>query len=874
LTHCPSLSASEGPRLALRWRSGSVFAFCTDHFFLSINLHESNMALRQIVLPLILLASAANSVHANDGKGLGDPGALRRVRIDTGRSKDGAFTLAGRDAWQQLIVTGEYASGQQRDLTRAVSYDAQPPGIVQIDATGLVTPLKEGQATIAANTKGAVAAKVQVTVAHLLVEPPINFANQIVPMFTKFGCNAGGCHGKASGQNNFKLSLLGFEPEEDYEYLVKEARGGRRILPSSPEHSILLLKATGAMAHGGGKKIERDSPHYRLMLRWIEQGAPYGTKNDATVTRIEVLPRQRVLAFNSHQQLTVIAHLSDGKVLDVTRMTQFEVNEKELAEVSDTGLTRSRNMPGTVAVMARFQTHVDVFRALIPLGATVAKLPKANHFVDDLVFAHLKKLGLPPSELCDDATFVRRVTIDIAGRLPTRAEAEAFCADADPERFEKLVDRLLASKDYADYFAGKWSAVLRNRRKTPADDAKPTFAFHGWIRENLDKNTSYDQFVRDVLTATGEEIKSPPVQWYREVKDASAQLEDMAQLFLGQRIACAKCHHHPLEKWSQDDYWGLAAFFSRVELKEAKKGKKKGDPNEPFVVNVKTGKAEAVNPKTKIALKPAGLGSAARTIDAEDDPRHKLVDWMIEQDNPFFAKTLVNRYWKHFFSRGLVEPEDDLRATNPPTNPELLDALAKAFVDSKYDLKKLVRTICTSSAYRLSSTPNAHNADDRQNYSRFLPRRMNAEVLLDAIDEVTLTKTIFKGVPAGTRAVQLPDNQFESYFLSVFGRPDFASACECERSGDSSLAQSLLMYNSADLMKKVAGARLKQLASDKRPHEERLRELYLIALSRTPTPAEMAHLVAYLNARPNAMQAAYEDILWAVVNTKEFSFNH
>jgi hypothetical protein len=823
------------------------------------------MICRLIAISLLITGLGAAWAHA------GDAGVPQKIRIDTGRP---SITLAGRDAWQQLLVTGETANGQTRDLTRSAMYTVEPAAIVHVDASGLVTPIKEGTATITATVAGAAPARVQVTVAHLTVEPAINFANQIVPLFTKFGCNAGGCHGKASGQNNFKLSLLGFEPEEDYEYLVKEARGGRRVLTSAPEHSILLLKATGAMAHGGGKKIDRDSPYYRLMLRWIEQGTPYGAKDDATVMRIEVLPRLRVLAMGSEQQLAVIAHLSDGRTLDVTRMTQFETNEKDVAEVSDTGLVRTRQLPGTVAVMARFQTHVDVFRALIPLGAPVAKLPKTDHFIDAHVFAHLKKLGLPPSELCDDATFVRRVTIDIAGRLPTRIETEKFCADKDPRRHEKLVDTLLDSKDYADYFASKWSAVLRNRRKTPAEDAKPTVAFHAWIRDNLEKNVPYDRFVRDVLTATGEEVKSPPTQWYREVKDASAQLEDMAQLFLGQRIGCAKCHHHPLEKWTQDDYWGLAAFFSRVALKEAKKGKKKGEPGEPFMVQFKQGAAEAVNPKTKLALKPAGLGGKPMTLPADDDPRHKLVDWMIEKDNPFFARTLVNRYWKHFFSRGLVEPEDDLRVTNPPTNPELLDALAKSFIDSKYDLKKLVRTICASQAYRLSSTPNEHNADDRQNYSRFLPRRLNAEVLLDAIDEVTQAKTVFKGVPAGTRAVQLPDNQVDSYFLSVFGRPDFASACECERSGDSSLAQSLLMYNSADLMKKVGGARLKALASDKRPHEERLRELYLVALSRTPTADEMAHMTAYLNARPQAVQAAYEDILWAVVNTKEFSFNH
>ena len=799
----------------------------------------------------------------------GDTDALQKLHPETK-----SFTLAGRDAWRQLLVSGQHASGKTLDWTAKVTYDAEPAGIVRIDSTGLVTPIKDGKASVTITAPGAAAVKLDITVTHIADDLPINFANQIVPIFTKFGCNAGGCHGKASGQNNFKLSLLGFEAEEDYEYLVKEARGGRRILPAAPAYSMLLLKAVGAMPHGGGKKFDTESPYYRLMLRWIQQGAPFGAKNDPVITRIEVLPRERTMDRTTRQQLAAVAHLSDGSTMDVTRMTQFETNERDLADVSDTGVVETRGPAGTFAVMARFQSHVDVFRATVPLGAAVTKLPTENNFVDALVFKQLKKLGMPPSDLCDDGIFIRRVTIDIAGRLPTLEETEKFLANKDPQRYEKLVDSLLESKDYADYFASKWSAILRNRRKTPQEDAKPTFAFHAWIRESLDKNVPFDQFTRSVLTATGEEIKTPAVQWYREVKDPSAQIEDMAQLFLGQRIGCAKCHHHPLEKWSQEDYWSLAAFFSRVQIKEAKKAKKKGEPTDPFMVSFKPGAAELVNPRTKLSVKATGLGAKPAVIAAEDDPRHKLVDWMVAADNPFFARTLANRYWKHFMGRGLVEPEDDLRATNPPTNPELLDALAKHFTDTKYDLKKMVRTICTSNAYRLSSLPNAHNADDRQNFSRFIPRRLNAEVLLDAIDQVALAKPNFKGVPAGTRAVQLPDNQFDSYFLSVFGRPDFASACECERSGDSNLAQSLLLYNSTELMKKIAGQRVKDLAKDKRSHDDRLKDLYRIALSRSPSPQELAVMKTHIEARPQAVETAYEDVLWALVNTKEFLFNH
>jgi hypothetical protein len=828
------------------------------------------MTLRPILrLAALALFAASPAVAAEP--------ALKTLTIDTGRSKDGGFTLAGRDAYQQLVVTGEFADGKLGDLTGKVAYDASPAGVVEIDATGFVTPLQEGKAIISAKGPGGATAQTAVTVTHLVQDVPVNFANQVTPIFTKFGCNSGGCHGKASGQNGFKLSLLGFEPAEDYEYVVKEARG-RRLFQAAPAFSLLLLKATGTVAHGGGKKLEVGSPFYKVLVRWVEQGAPYGGKDDPTVDRIEVFPRERLLQRGGEQQLTVVAHLSDGSTVDVTRMTQFESNSADLAEVSGTGLVSVKQIPGNAAIMARFQSHVDVFRATVPLGAPVANLPPAKNFIDELVFGQLKKLGLPPSPACDDGTFIRRATIDLAGRLPTRAETEEFVADKDSAKHDKLIDRLLASPDYADYFANKWSAVLRNRRKTANEDSKPTFAFHAWIRESLHENKPFDQFVREILTATGEEVANPPVAWYREVRDAAAQMEDMSQLFLAQRIGCAKCHHHPFEKWSQEDYYGLTAFFTQVQITDPPqprpaKGQKTAPPKPPFSVAVKAAVPKAVNPKTNKPVAPTGLGSPPMTVAQDADARARLADWMADPKNPFFGRALVNRYWKHFLGRGLVEPEDDMRVTNPPTNPELLDALARHFVEHKYDLKDLVRTICTSQVYRLSAVPNEYNADDRQNYSRYLPKRLHAEVLLDAIDEVTQAKSQFKGVPAGTRAVQLPDNQFDSYFLSVFGRPDSASACECERSGDASLAQCLHMFNSSELLSKVAGPRAKALAADKRPAEERIRELYLVALSRPPSAEEIAVMKAFIDKK-NGAASAYEDIMWVVVNTKEFLFNH
>jgi len=807
-------------------------------------------------------------------------GLLESLSIETGRGSTESFTLDGRDSAQQLIVSGRYANGAVRDLGRSVTYHVQPAGIVTIDDSGYVTPLAEGQATISVQAEGSVAGKINVMVTHLAQDLPVSFANQVVPVFTKFGCNAGGCHGKAEGQNGFKLSLLGFEPQDDYQFVVREARG-RRIFPSAPEFSLLLRKGAGVVAHGGGERFAVGSPYYRVIHRWIEQGTPYGPADAPYVTRIAVLPHERVLERKSGQQLAVVAHFSDGTTADVTRMTQFEAVQADMSEVSSSGLVETKALVGTAAVMARFQSHVDVFRGTIPLGAPVDKLPAKNNFIDELVFGRLQQLGLPPSSVCDDATFLRRATIDIAGRLPTMQEAVDFAADNNKAKRQQLVDRLLASEDYSDYFANKWSAILRNRRSGPNDKLESTIAFHKWIRDSLVENKPYDEFVRELLTSQGEEVKTPQVVWYREVKDQTSQLEDTAQLFLGQRIGCARCHHHPFEKWSQQDYYRFAAFFAQVEVKEAKaakKGNKKKNepdiPGEPFQVALKEKQPSAVNPRTGDTVRPAGLGAAELDVAKDDDAREQLVDWLSEPENPFFARALANRYWKHFFGRGLVDPEDDMRVTNPASNPELLDALSQHFVAHHFDLKDLIRTICTSQVYQLSAVPNAHNAADRQNYSRFVPKRLNAEVLLDAIDAVTLSKTKFKDVPEATRAVQLPDNLFDNYFLSVFGRPDSASACECERSSDATLAQCLHMFNSSDLLAKVAGKRAQELAKDQRPTNERLREIYLVALSREPSTEELSRLTAYLEKKKDNQQQAYEDVMWAVVNATEFLFNH
>jgi hypothetical protein len=789
--------------------------------------------------------------------------------------------LRGPDARQQVLATASLPDSSARDVTRQVSYEVAPENIVKIGKSGLLVPLHNGKATVTAKTSDGLSASLPVVVEQFNETVAINFPNQIVPIFTKAGCNGGGCHGKSAGQNGFRLSLLGFEPEEDYEHLVKEARA-RRLFPAAPERSLLLLKGAATLPHGGGKRLDPDSDDYRLLVRWMAQGMPYGSAKDPTVEHIEVIPKERVMPLGAEQQLVVLARYTDGSMEDVTRSALFEPNDKDMARTDESGLVRLFQQPGDVAVMVRYQAKVAVFRATIPLGAPVESLPVPKNFIDELVFKKLKTVGMPPSALCDDATFIRRVTIDIAGRLPTPDETQRFLNGTNAVKRDKLIDTLLDTPDYADYFANKWSALFRNKR-SDGNQTRGTYAFHDWMRDSLLMNKPFDQLVREIVAATGDIGENPPVAWYRQVKEPTTQLEDTAQLLLGQRLQCAQCHHHPYEKWSQNDYYSFAAFFSRV-------GRKGGSQMGEEVIFHRRGAAEATNKKTKLAVKPAGLGAPSPNLSPDDDPRQALADWMTSKENRYFAKSLVNRYWKHFLNRGLVEPEDDMRETNPPTNPELLEALAQSFADSGYDLKQLVRTICRSQTYQLSALPNEFNGVDKQHYSRYYPKRLTAEVLFDAVNQVTKSEHKWDGLPAGTRAVCLPDNSFNAsaYFLQVFGRPESASACECERSQDASLAQSLHLLNSKDIQAKIADdkARSSLLAADTaRTDDEKITELYRWAFSRDPRAEELRTAKEHIEkgagkssdekGNPvNGRRQAYEDIVWALLNTKEFLFNH
>ncbi len=783
------------------------------------------------------------------------------------------FELRGRDAIQQLSVDAMSVGGgpSARDWTAKATFESADPNIAVVDADGLVHPRGDGSTTILVKS-GATETRVPVTVKGYVDSQPINFANQVVPIFTKFGCNGGGCHGKSGGQNGFRLGLLGFDPKLDYETIVMEARG-RRVFPAAPDQSLLLLKATAKSPHGGGKRLDADSHEYQVIRRWISTGMPVGKASDPVVARIEIHPPQRVMTRGSQQQVVVTAHYTDGSTEDVTRWTHYQSNDTDVATVDEAGRVGTREVAGQAAVMARYQSQVAVFRATVPLGIPIPKYPDfpTENVIDAAALDHWKSLGIVPSEPCNDAEFIRRASLDIIGALPTVAELKRFVEDRDPAKRAKLVDQLLDRPEYASYFAIKWADLLRNHRNGQPKAEHATYSFHDWIRENLARNIPYDRFVRNVIAASGNTETSPAVLWSRSLRTPDAFVDDTAQVFLGMRLQCAKCHHHPMEKWSQHDYYGFAAFFARVGRKPSTHAQQNGR-NEETIYTARTG--TVTHPTTGEQMAPKGLGDKVIKVSTAEDPRQKLADWMGQPDNPYFARALVNRYWSHFFGRGVVEPMDDMRETNPPSNAKLLDGLADSFRKSGYDMKGLIRTICTSRVYGLSSIPNEYNAKDKQSFARHYPKRMTAEVLLDAITGLSGAATKFNGLPDGTKAIELPDQAIDSAFLDAFGRPKRNTACECERVGDASLSQSLMLLNSAEVQSKLTapGSRAEQLAKDPRPDEQKLDELFRTAFGRPPGSGETATAIEHLAKKATDKKSAYEDIIWALINAKEFQF--
>ncbi len=788
------------------------------------------------------------------------------------------LTIRGSDDAPQLLVTGTTDANRQVDLTADSAYSVADSSIVRIDPDGRVFPLHNGSTDITTTSAGKTV-RVPVVVSQMETPRPINFANQIEPILTKLSCNSGGCHGKIQGQNGFRLSLLGFDPELDYTTLLKEGRG-RRVMPAAPESSLFLLKATGKVPHGGGRKMDPAGEEYKLVKRWIETGTPFGEKTDPTVTKVTVVPESRVLDRQARQQLAVYAHYSNGTVEDVTRRAQFESNETEIALVSEAGVVRTLSATGQSGVMVRFSGNVTVFRAIVPRpGAAAAFAFEPKTEIDKFTSAKWKELGLAPSPDATDGQFCRRIYLDLTGTLPSAEVLAKFENDGDPAKRDKLVDSLLETPEYAYYFANKWSDVLRVKRRGQPTRAAGTFSFHTWIRDSISADKPYDAFVREILTAIGDELNSPPTVWYKEVGTPEQFVDDVSQVFLGQRLACANCHHHPYEKWTQDDYWGLAAFYGRVGRKQTPvPGRDNNQQNQKLTVYTRAG-GNVTNKRTQKAAEPKTLDAPAKNVPADDDPRAQFADWLTKPDNPYFAKAVANRYWAHFFGRGIVDPLDDMRVTNPPSNPALLDVLAKTLVDNQYSLKSLIKAICKSRTYQLSAVPTEQNKSDRQNFARYYPKRLSAEVVFDAVCQVTDSPSQFPGLPtdrhAPARAIMLPDESFQSYFLDVFGRPQRISACECERVNEASLAMTLHLLNSQEIQDKLArvGGRAEKMAKDTRPDEVKITELFLSTVGKPPTSDQMKLAEENLSKHAKEKKVAYENILWALVNSKAFLFN-
>ena len=614
--------------------------------------------------------------------------------------------------------------------------------------------------------------------------------------------------------------------------------------------------------------MKKDSHEYQLFRQWIAAGTPASAPDAPHVVKLRMEPTDRVLQRKGLQQPSVIAEYSDGASRDVTRQSEFSSNLDIVASVEGDGLVRAHQQSGEAAIMARYMGYVGVFRAMVPHGVPLDSIPdfKPINYIDELTLTKWKKLGLRPSPVVDDATFLRRVTIDLCGRIPTAPEARAFLADTTPDKRTKLIDKLLDSADYPAYFAMRWGSILRNSNLAGSNEA--AYAFHNWIKDMIARNRPYDEFVRGVVAAAGEWQEAPAINWYWQNRDDQLHqvTADTAQIFLGVRLQCARCHHHPYERWGQADYYGLSGFFTRLGRKSF------GEPP-PYYSSATptTGEKNPLTGKTPEPKYPDGLEVK---FTPEEDPRHALVDWMARPENPYFAKSMVNRLWGHFFARGLYHEVDDLRETNPPSNPELLDALAQDFIKHKFDVKHMIRTIVNSRVYQLSSEPTEFNKNDRQNFARYYARRMLAEVFLDAVNQTTGAKSGFSGVSSNARAVDLPHEGFGSYFLDTFDRPKRVTVCECERSSSGTLAQVLLLANSEEVENKIAAGdgRIAKLLKAKKAMPEIVEELYLTAYTRLPTAEEKKRTLSLIDKVENKQQAL-EDVLWAILNTREFMFN-
>ena len=780
------------------------------------------------------------------------------------RVSPSSVVLDRPEASQQLLVTELQANNQPpKDLSRSATYSAQPAGVVAIAADGLVQPLADGTAQIVIKA-GTQELRVDVTVTGQQVPPPVSFQHEVIPLLTKGRCNSGGCHGKAEGQNGFKLSLLGYDWSSDYDALIKEAKG-RRVDLAHPDRSMILTKGGAITPHGGGRKIEVGTPGFRRLRRWIEAGAPRTIGDEVAIERIEVEPANVIMTASSTQQLRVTAIDSMGGRRCCTVEADYFSNAEHVVGTDTRGLLRSSDISGSAAILVRYLGHVAVCRVTLPRPDTKFARPAEENFIDKLVWDRLQELGIQPSPPADDATFLRRVFLDTIGTMPTAAEARAFLTDTATDKRVKLVQELLNRPEYADFWAMKWTDLLRadKLKVTP----QGTVGLTRWLRKQFLENRPYDEFVREIITAQGPVQSEGPVAFYKSVDTPEVAARSVSQLFLGVRIECAQCHHHPSERWGQDDYAGLVGFFTGVATK------KLPDGTDAIVARIGN---DQKHPRTGQLVPARALDATDADFSQVTDRRQVLAAWMTNDDNPFVASAISNRIWSHYFGRGLVEPIDDQRVTNPATNEPLLKALVAHLREVKYDLKAFTATLLKSKVYQLQSDTNDSNGDDRQNFSHYPAKPLAAEVLLDAICQTTGVPEKFNGWPLGVRAIHVWDNRMPSYFFRIFGRPVRATVCECERSTLPSIAQALHLINSPEVHAKLTHRHgvARKLADSDLSSDATVEELFLGTLSRFPTAEERSLLKTAFEAEGSSRRQAIEDILWSLLNTKEFLYNH
>jgi hypothetical protein len=778
----------------------------------------------------------------------------------------GEITLSGAQAYQTLLVEESGDNQYVGQLTEGVTFESSNPQVVTID-DGIARPAGNGQATITAKA-GARSATASVTVSDM--EKPFrwSFRNHVESVLAKAGCSSGACHGAQAGKNGFKLSLRGYDPEGDFNVITRQARG-RRIVPSDPGRSLVLTKPTAAVPHKGGLRFRVNSLEYRVLADWIAAGTPPPKADDPRVERLEILPAASVLKPDMRQQLIVLAHFNDGHTEDVSRWAKFTSTNESVAQVGDEGQVRVVGY-GEGAITAWYLSRVVTATITAPFSTPIppevfAQADRRN-FIDEMVLAKLASLGIPPSPPASDAELIRRAYIDTIGVLPTADEARAFLSDASPDKRDRLIESLLQRPEFIDYWAYKWSDLLlvnSEKLRPPA-----MWAYYTWIRNQVEANTPWDEFARQVVTAKGSTLENGAANFFVLHQDAPDVTETTTVAFLGMSVNCARCHNHPLEKWTNNQYYAMANLYARVKLKAG--------PGEGNTVVFAAAEGDLIQPLTGKPQPPAPLDGEALALDSPDDRRQALARWLTSPDNPYFSRAITNRIWANFFGVGLVEMVDDMRLTNPASNDELLNAAANFLVENHFDLKSLMRAILQSKTYLRSSQPLAENKADGRFYSRYYPRRLMAEVLLDAMAQVTGAPTQFGDYPLGWRAMQLPDSSVNSYFLKTFGRPERMVTCECERTAEPTMVQVLHISNGSSLNDKLQakGNRLERLLATKLPDDKLVEEVYLSALSRLPTDDEKSRLLAVLAEPGQDKRQVAEDLYWSVLSSREFLFNH